>query len=484
MPDERAWESRAQWAIVLVAIALVVVTHASHGLLFNLDDQGQYLSHARALLDGRPYGDIGFIYTNYNNFIGPVVEPPGLPLLIAPALAVSGPGLVPVRVVMFASTLLFLWLAWRLVEPLAGRWMAVGVIVVSLAVFSQLHVADGILSDLPFCAAIWCVIIAANEEGPLSRGQLLTMAIAGAIAFTIRMAALALLPAIAIMAVMRPRREWPGFMLVALVWVVTAALVMFGLPTSTALAAETARDGSRLLTDIIGNIRFIRRGVIETFLYPLPSNIGNDVLHVVLVLVALAGAWKLLRDSPRRFAWLFTASYIFMLLILPTRATRYWWPLMPLQILATFEGVRWLTRSIGNVSRWAPAAVAALIGVTGFIQGAQAPATPFAGRADVKAVIEAIRQAARPEAEPRVSIFSPRLFTWHTGIPAMGHFSATPDQVLAELRDKRIDFLVAGTLGEQVIIDDSIDRAIAERPDGFEKLGTFGGLTLYRVLQQ
>ena len=46
----------------------------------------------------------------------------------------------------------------------------------------------------------------------------------------------------------------------------------------------------------------------------------------------------------------------------------------------------------------------------------------------------------------------------------MGHFSATPDQVLAELRDKKIDFLVAGTLGEEVIPDDAIDRAVVERP--------------------
>jgi hypothetical protein len=88
----------------------------------------------------------------------------------------------------------------------------------------------------------------------------------------------------------------------------------------------------------------------------------------------------------------------------------------------------------------------------------------------------------RPEEEARVSIYSPRLFTWHTGIPAMGHFSATPDQVLTELRDKRINFLVAGTLGEQVIPDDAIDRAIAERPEAFERLGTFGGLTLLRVI--
>ena len=482
MPDERSRESLAQLAIILIAIVLVVVTHASHGLQFNIDDQGQYLSHAKALLDGRPYGDIGFIYTNYNNFIGPVVEPPGLPVLIAPALSISGPDLMPVRAVIVASLLVFTWLTWRLVEPLRGRWMAVGVVVVSLAVFSSFHVPDAILSDLPFSAAIWCVIIAANADGPLSRRRLLTMAIAGAIAFSIRMAALALFPAIALLALVRPRREWPGLSIVVLVWVVAAALVMFGLPTSTALAAETARDGARLLFDLVENTVFIRRAVVETFLYPFPSNMANDVFHGLLVLVALAGTWKLLREGPRRFAWLFAASYIIMLLMLPTRATRYWWPLIPLQILATLEGLAWLARSVRGVPRWTPALVAALLTLTGMIRGAQSPPTPFAQREDIRAVVDAIRQAVRPGEELRVSIFSHRLLTWHTGIPAMGHFSATPDQVLAELRDKKINFIVAGTLGEQVIPDNSIDRAIAERPQGFERLGTFGGLTLLRVL--
>jgi hypothetical protein len=308
------------------------------------------------------------------------------------------------------------------------------------------------------------------------------MAIAGAIAFSIRMAALALLPAIALMAVMRPRREWIGLSLVALVWVVAAALVMFGLPTSTALAAETARGGSRLLSDFFYNARVIQRAVLESFLYPFPSNLANDVLHVVLVLVALAGAWKLLREGPRRFAWLFVASYVFMLVILPTRATRYWWPLVPLQIMATLEGLALLARSVRGMPRWTPSVVATLLGLTGIIRGAQPPPTPFAQREDVNAVVDAIHQAVRPDEKPRVVIFSPRLFTWHTRVPAMGYFSATPDRVLAELRDKRINFLVAGTLGEEVLFDNSIDRVLAERSEGFKPLGTFGGLVLYRVL--
>jgi hypothetical protein len=43
------------------------------------------------------------------------------------------------------------------------------------------------MSDLPFCAAI-CVLFAADTESPLGRRRLITMAIAGAAAFTFRMA--------------------------------------------------------------------------------------------------------------------------------------------------------------------------------------------------------------------------------------------------------------------------------------------------------
>jgi hypothetical protein len=129
-----------------------------------------------------------------------------------------------------------------------------------------------------------------------------------------------------------------------------------------------------------------------------------------------------------------------------------------------------------------PAVVAALLVLVGMRQGSQEPPTPFAKREEVVAVVEAIRQAS-PGKQPRVSFYSPRLLTWHTRLPAMGHFSASPDQVLAELRAQRIDYLVTGTLGERVIFDEgAIDRAIVERADGYEQLGTFGGLTLFRVL--
>lgn len=468
------------WAIMVIALLIIVIAHAGHGLPFGWDDQGQYLSHARALLDGRAYTDIGFIYTNYNNYIGPVAEPPGLPVLIAPALAVSGADLMPVRATLLAMLMLFLWFDWRVIAPRAGHWTATAVVVMTLAFVSEQHVLDGVMSDLPFCAAIWCVLVAADSDGELTRARLVAMAIAGAVAFTFRMAALALFPAIGLLVLLRPRREWPGLLLVAVVWAIAAALVMFALPTSTALMAETSLSAGRVLVDLKVNLGIIRRSVLDGFLYPFGSNPANDILHVVQLLLTALGTWTLLRAGPRRFTWLFAVSYIVMLLVLPTRSTRYWWLLVPLQALAMFEGLTVVLRRVPATPRWAPAAVAALLFAVGIPRHTREPATPFRERRDMNEVIAAVRSS--PDQELRVAIFNPRLFTWHTGIPAMGLFRATPEETLAELRDKRISYLIRGATGESDDIAQSMNRAIAERPDEYAQIGTYGDLTVFRVL--
>jgi len=474
---------RVHWVILAVAVLATVLVHAPHGLPFNWDDQGQYLSHARALIEGRPYTDIGFIYTTYNNFIGPVAEPPGFPVLIAPALAISGPGLVPVRGVLVVSLILLLWLTWRFVESRAGMWNATAATLMSLGVLSSLHTLDGIMSDLPFLAAICGVIVAADEDGPLSRRRLVVMAVAGALAFSFRMAALPLLPAMMLMILGRPRREWKGLSLVGLVWIVAAALSMFAVPAASALGGETSRDWSKIVHDMRLNLVAIRFGFLDTTLYPFGSNLGNDVWHGVAALLAMVGLWQVRRTGLRRFAWQFAFSCLVMLILLPTRSSRYWWPMVPLQSLLVVGGFAYVLRAVRfrAIPQWTPTFLVAVLFAFASRRAVPEPAVPFAKREDVAAVIAALHEAS-PEEYPRVAIYSPRLLTWHTRIPAMGQFEATPDQVLAELRDKKIAFLVRGSLGEFPIIDAAVDLAVAQRPDGYQRLGTYGGLTLFRVI--
>ena len=167
-----------------------------------------------------------------------------------------------------------------------------------------------------------------------------------------------------------------------------------------------------------------------------------------------------------------------MLLVLPTNAPRYWWPLVPLQLLALGHGVRllWRFRPLPAVG----AAVVVALFIAAVARSAPEPSPSFAARPELRALMTALEQQA--VAEPvRVSFFSPRLFTWHTRIPAMGHFVATPDETLQEMRRQGITHLVLGSYGELPPSDSSLQQALAGHPEGYERMEDYGPLTVYRV---
>jgi hypothetical protein len=74
-------------------------------------DYAQYLSHARALVEGRPYSDIGYIFQPAASLIGPRNYPPGLAVTLAPVVALGGVHSPLVRLLMLACVVLFVTLA-------------------------------------------------------------------------------------------------------------------------------------------------------------------------------------------------------------------------------------------------------------------------------------------------------------------------------------------------------------------------------------
>lgn len=80
-------------------------------------DYAQYLGHARALLTGRPYAEVGYIYLPDAWGIGPPSHPPGLPLLLAPIIAIDGIHSSWIRLLSLASLVSFCWFAVRRGPP-------------------------------------------------------------------------------------------------------------------------------------------------------------------------------------------------------------------------------------------------------------------------------------------------------------------------------------------------------------------------------
>jgi hypothetical protein len=481
MPDESLRPETAILALLATALLIVVVLHAPHGPPFAWDDHGQYLSHARAMAEGRPYGDIGYIYTWYNNRIGPIAEPPGLPFLVAPLLAISSDGVALARALIATTLGILMWQAWRFSAPTVGERGGIVIALLLLAALSTRHAIDGVLSDVPFAAAMWAVILAADTDSPLSRRRLAAMAVAGALAFSFRMAALALLPALAIFALRRPRREWMGLALVGLTWAAAAALILATLSSGAALGTESVRDGGRLLQDVWLNVMSVKDGVFGMFTYPFGVDRADDAWHLIALGLAAIGGWDLVRRRPLRFAYVLAAVYLVMLLVIPARAGRYWWPLAPLQLLALVHGFRLVA------ARWRPSpvhafgafAAAALLAIAG-MRSVWEPAPPLFSRPEILELARWV-QGMPPADSVRVSFYSPRLLTWETRVPAMGGFTATPDETVAELRANSVDYLIIGSYGQKPEQDTSFRVAVMTRPEAFSMVRQFGPLDVYRV---
>jgi hypothetical protein len=84
--------SRRAAAIATIGVVPFLILVAGHwplGPLAQFGDWAQYFLHADALRHGRSYGDIGYIFTSRNPFIGPPVQPPGLPAALVPLLALT-----------------------------------------------------------------------------------------------------------------------------------------------------------------------------------------------------------------------------------------------------------------------------------------------------------------------------------------------------------------------------------------------------------
>jgi hypothetical protein len=87
--------------------------------------------------------------------------------------------------------------------------------------------------------------------------------------------------------------------------------------------------------------------------------------------------------------------------------------------------------------------------------------------------------AARDSGTVRAVFINPRVLTWHTGVPAMGFFSAPPDSTIAEFRAKRITHVVLGDFDLDPWRAQSIASTVTTHSRTFHRLYTTGVFTVY-----
>ena len=117
------------------------------------DDFAMYILHAKSILEGRPYSDIGFI-PNPAAIIAPRAYPPLFPLMMTPVIAWAGINLDALKLMialLLALTIALFDVAFRDHLNIADRVIWIGLFAFNPVIMTY---KDLILSDVPFLALV------------------------------------------------------------------------------------------------------------------------------------------------------------------------------------------------------------------------------------------------------------------------------------------------------------------------------------------
>jgi len=481
------------WWIAIVGVIpflLLAARHWEYGPLAAFGDWAQYMLHADALRHGRPYADIGYLFTSENPFIGPPVQPPGLPATLVPLLALTGGARdsAVYKVFMVACALSFLALVMLYFGRLGNRTLGVVAAAVTGLWLEVGYATNVVQPDVAFCAILWGSFYLADKQGGWTWPRVTGITLLGFAAIAFRLAALPLFPALLVYALVHRREQRVRLWIPVATFVVCGLAAAMAVPEALTFARLVPLDPAGLTKHVIEAATLYPLGVFEILLYPFPWDRANDAYHLLAIGATAVGTVAWVRHAATRLLTLFAVLYVAMLMVLPMQDSRYLMPIAPLIVYSAAWGAmivsQWIMRRIRDDvavdrARLVTVAVFACLAIAALGRELTRPRpTVLLDAPGVGALFERLR-AQHATAPTRVVFVNPRVLTWRTGIPAMGFFSTSPDSTLLELRSKRITHLVLGDLDTDPKHFASMQRAVEAKPTAFRPLYTEGAFTVY-----
>ena len=471
-------------ALGVAPFAVLALLHWRDLPFRDAGDYAQYMLHAKAIATGQPYSDIGYLYTPYNVMIGPRVQPPGWPLLLAPGIVMFGVELLYPKILVTLFMVAFLMVVavrlWRDDE----RWVSVAAVAAVGAGLESSFATNSPISDIPFAAMLWGVFLLADTQSPLSWRRVALIGLLGSYAMSVRVIGVAIVPAVLLLGLVRPRdrtRLWA----LGGVWLVLGALAVVIVGLDHVPFLKLALRGPGVILGRFANLwAKYRYGLLESLLYPTPWNVPNDAYHLAALIVIPVGLFDFVRRYGRSALGCCTLCYVLIMGASPVSDQRYLWPLWPVISYSLFAGMRrvasWVPRWSGPARRLVPWAAVLLAGcpVLNGLRGHNRQ--PLLSRGDVQELFQWIGRE-KQRGLMRMMFISPRVLTLETGVPAMGYFRAPPDQVISELERTRITHVIVGDAGIEHPPIDGLMTVLTARADAFERQFSNAGFTVYRV---
>lgn len=448
-------------------------------------DYAQYLLHAKALVEGRPYGDIGYLFTAYNPFIGPPNQLPGWSILLSPGVAFFGSSLVYGKVLVIASGAgLIAFITLRLGRG-ENRWIAALVGAIAGVTIESGFATINLLSDLPFACMVWATFCVADKPEEWSWTRAVTLGLLVSAAISTRIIGVALVPGLALLALRRTRPDRMKILTLLVVWGIAGLSVLI-----------LARDRIPFITeafsvpfsDIAGRLRILlprtRFGFLEGTMYPFPWDIANDAYHIGAVGLCILGLRRTAKSIWGSLVATTAPFYLLIIAVAPVFDIRYLWPIWPLVAYAMINGASFVLERVTQDVRRACTVSLGLFGAltaaalfTGLVRE---PPPALLNQTSVLEVFDWVRRAQLRDSV-RVVFVSPRVLTLETGVPAMGPFAADREATLRELERVRISHVIVGDVGIGSQANESLGQVVRSNPADFRLEYQNEGFQVYEV---
>jgi len=393
------------------------------------DDFALYILHARALLEGRPYVDTGFIYSSAFPQYSPAAYPPGFPLLLLPVYAFSGLNFVAMKVLVTLFLAGALVLFALLLRPLLPRpYLLVTVALLGFMPHWTVF-KNEVVPEFPFVFFVMLSLLLLrriDEARPtgwraLEWGLLVGAAIYAAT--SLRTIGVALYGALALTALLRrrfpPRALLACFAIGLALWLWQRSIM----PASSGYMAQVTDVTTvtqRAPFDLTTHFRHTWRLVGQTRILwaGLPWALTWIIRWIVLAL-GLAGFLSRLR----RFGYIetFTLSYCAILFAYPIVLNlRYLIPVTPFLLYYACTALLLLVRRFGRPA--VAGATALLLVVVASYAGQFATAdygriTTGALGANAADLYAAVRRCTGPD--DRIGFYKARAMVLFTGRPSL-----------------------------------------------------------------
>ena len=315
-------------------------------------DFSQYILHARNLVEGKAYADLGYIDVPGNPY-NPQAYPPGLPYSLVPIIAAVGVNLWALKIPVVLYLVIGVWAFGRLLPYWMPRKWALGCTAFLAVSPRLLHFSNNILSDIPFLSFVIICIWAADRffARPPDIRSSLTLILAILAASSFRTVGSILAIAVFTQALLFRRSHIRHAALVCLGSFAILSVGYTYFHCGATYFKGLSFDLPTLLGNLERNLWAYRRGLTR-FLALYPSRDEASLIYVlannppIALFLGMAGVGIVNRVRRRGVTCdhVFAGGYLTVILLYRwNQSVRYLLPVLPILIAHAFLGLRYVS---------------------------------------------------------------------------------------------------------------------------------------------